>query len=85
METFGNVIVLERARKSFYDAVFNEKEEIVLPRSEKVELIEKAHKLLNDMEETWEMDHTVAELRDKFHLLRYYLERLNTSVMAEDI
>ncbi|HRR72453.1 MAG TPA: hypothetical protein P5124_09270 [Syntrophorhabdaceae bacterium] len=36
---------------------------------------DKALKVLKEMEELWEMDHNNVELRDRFHLLRYYLER----------
>lgn len=36
---------------------------------------DKALKVLKEMEELWEMDHNNLELRDRFHLLRYYLER----------
>ncbi len=41
----------------------------------KDELRDRALKVLNEMEEIWEMDHGNVELRDRFHLLRYYLER----------
>jgi len=76
MEAFGNVIVLESAKKVFYDVLLNKKEVNILPKSEGKELIEKARKVLNDIEETWEVDHMAVELRDRFHLLRHYLERL---------
>ncbi|HOP85779.1 MAG TPA: hypothetical protein PLM71_08865 [Syntrophorhabdaceae bacterium] len=34
----------------------------------------KALNVLKELEEIWELDHNNVELRDKFHLLRYYLE-----------
>ncbi|MBP8625585.1 MAG: hypothetical protein KBI10_02675 [Syntrophorhabdales bacterium] len=36
---------------------------------------DKAMKVLKEIEEIWERDHNNVELRDRFHLLRYYLER----------
>jgi hypothetical protein len=33
-------------------------------------------KVLEDTEEEWELDHNSQELREKFHLLRHYLDYL---------
>ncbi|MCX5804029.1 MAG: hypothetical protein NTU69_10960 [Proteobacteria bacterium] len=39
-------------------------------------LLVKARNVLDDAEGAWEIDHNTAELRDKFHLLRYYIDNL---------
>lgn len=80
MGTMGNVIVLENARKVFYDRVIGGDEQVTLTKSEEMELLEKIRRTLDEMESLWEEDHTVAELRDQFHLLRHYLERLSRAM-----
>jgi ATP phosphoribosyltransferase len=39
-------------------------------------LLVKARNVLDDAEGEWEIDHNKADLRDKFHLLRYYIDNL---------
>jgi hypothetical protein len=39
-------------------------------------LLEKALKVLDDIEEKWEVNHSDLDLRDNFHLMRHYLKRL---------
>lgn len=38
-------------------------------------IADKALRILEEMEEIWEIDHNNVELRDRFHLLRHYLKR----------
>ena len=80
MGTMGNVIVLENAKKVFFDKIIRGDEEVALTKSEEMELLEKARRTVDEMESLWEEDHTVAELRDQFHLLRHYLERLSRAM-----
>ncbi len=47
-------------------------------------LVEKARNVLDDMEELWEVDHGKVELRDKFHLLRYYLDKIHQQNYKEN-
>jgi hypothetical protein len=80
MEALGNVIVLRTARKVPY-STFTEAERAPVEKLVGVaadNLLVKAKKVLDEMEAAWEMEHGLVELRDKFHLLRYYLERLSS-------
>lgn len=76
MQTFNNVIVLKTAERLSIDDPPEELPGKVLSGAEEAGLISKARKILDEMEEEWEMDHAGVELRDKFHLLRYYLQNL---------
>jgi hypothetical protein len=40
-------------------------------------LILNTQRVLNHMEALWEINHNAVELRDKFHLLRCYLDYIN--------
>ena len=75
METFRNVIVLKTAEKLSVDDLAEELPGEGAIDGEETDLIIKARRVLNEMEEEWELDHSSVELRDKFHLLRYYLQR----------
>jgi hypothetical protein len=46
---------------------------------EEASLINKALCVLKEMEEEWETDHYSVGIRDKIHLLAYYLGRLPRS------
>ncbi len=65
-----------------FDADDDEPQGVLDPREEAT-LVEKARAILAEMEELWEQDHNNVELRDKFHLLRYYLVRLPRSLSTE--
>jgi hypothetical protein len=76
MKTLNNVIVLKTAERLSIDDPPEELPGKVSGSTEETDLISKARKVLDEMEEEWEMDHASVELRDKFHLLRYYLQNL---------
>jgi hypothetical protein len=76
METFNNVIVLKTAERLSVNDSPEELPARALSYAEETDLIGKAGKVLDEMEEEWETDHASVELRDKFHLLRYYLQNL---------
>ncbi len=80
MKTFTNVIVLKTAERLSVDDPPEEQPDKVLSGTGESDLIAKAGKVLDEMEEEWEMDHGSVELRDKFHLLRYYLQNLPRTV-----
>jgi len=47
------------------------------PSRERVEhAVSNARTVLDNAEAQWEMDHNSVDLRDKFHLLRYYIDYL---------
>ncbi|NLW36279.1 MAG: hypothetical protein GXY80_12520, partial [Syntrophorhabdus aromaticivorans] len=72
----NKVIFLKTAEMVPCDVVPDTGPEDTLNAAEEERTIEKARKILDQMEEDWENDHGTIELRDKFHLLRYYLDRL---------
>lgn len=76
MKTFTNVIVLKTAERLSIDDPPEEQPDKAPCGAGEPDLIEKARNVLDEMEEEWEMDHSSVELRDKFHLLRYYLQNL---------
>lgn len=78
--TLNNVIVLKTAERLSIDAPPEELPCKTLSSAEECDLITKARKVLEEMEEEWEMDHASVGLRDKFHLLRYYLQNLPRTV-----
>ncbi len=78
METAKNIIFLKTAKQMPDDASRTNGVTEVASIEEEMPLIAKARKVLNDMEALWEIDHGAVELRDLFHLLRYYLNRLPT-------
>ena len=83
METFGNVIALRTGGKTpHFDSADEELQKVLDPREEAT-FIEKARDVLAEMEELWEQDHNNVEMRDKFHLLRYYLVRLPRPLSTE--
>lgn len=76
MEACNKVIYLKTIDTVLRDVVPHAKLEDTLDTAEEETMIEKARKVLDRMEEDWENDHGTIELRDRFHLLRYYLDRL---------
>lgn len=79
METLGNIIILEKAKKVFYDTVVWKRRTESLARAEEMQLFEKVRCTLEKVESIWEVNHGMAELRDLFHLLKHYIERLEES------
>lgn len=76
MTTLNNVIVLRTAERLTIDAAPGDLPDRTLSDGGEPDLIAKVRKVLDEMEEEWEMDHASVELRDKFHLLRYYLQNI---------
>ncbi|HOE16231.1 MAG TPA: hypothetical protein PLX02_03280 [Syntrophorhabdaceae bacterium] len=76
MTTLNNVIVLRTAERLTIDAAPEDLPDRTLSGGGEPDLIAKVRKVLDEMEEEWEMDHASVELRDKFHLLRYYLQNI---------
>jgi hypothetical protein len=75
MNAAGNVIFFRRQdHEAFCDAA--EKVVEKMTDQEEMNFLLRARKVLDEMEESWEEDHGRPELRDKFHLLRYYLAGL---------
>jgi hypothetical protein len=76
MESISNIITLRAARTSIVPSKMEEPKEE--PGREEFEsLVSSVQKVLDNMEEIWEIDHGAVELRDKFHLLRCYLDYMN--------
>lgn len=76
MEALNKVIFLKAAARVSGNTSNNVIPEEAVSIEEEECLIEKAKRVLNDMENLWEINHGAVELRDEFHLLRYYLTRL---------
>jgi hypothetical protein len=76
MEACNKVIYLKTIDRVLRDVVPDAKPEHTLNAAEEETMIEKAREVLDRMEEDWENDHGAIELRDRFHLLRYYLDKL---------
>ncbi|OPY79345.1 MAG: hypothetical protein A4E65_01904 [Syntrophorhabdus sp. PtaU1.Bin153] len=76
MEACNKVIFLKTIDRVLRDVVPDAKPQDIPSPAEEETMIEKARKVLDQMEEDWENDHGTIELRDRFHLLRYYLDRL---------
>jgi len=76
MQASGKVIMFKTSGSMQHaHSVFEEESAEIVDGAGKEYLIKKAIELLDEMEETWEMDHNAVDLRDSFHLLRYYLKR----------
>jgi hypothetical protein len=59
-----------------YDVLSNEQNVNPIDSREEASLINKALCVLREMEEEWETDHYSIGIRDKIHLLAYYLGSL---------
>ena len=79
MEAYCKVIPLKTAMTAAYDVLSNEHDVDPIDRIEGTSLINKALCVLKEMEEEWEADHYSIGIRDKIHLLAYYLGRLPRS------
>ena len=76
MEAHCKVIPLKTAMTAAYDVLSNEHDGGSMDGREEASLINKALCVLKEMEEEWEADHYSIGIRDKIHLLAYYLGRL---------
>ena len=77
MQASGKVIMFKTSGRMPYRTFIEESPMEALNSTEEASLIEKAMKVLDDIEGKWEMDHDALVLRDEFHLLRHYLKRLH--------
>lgn len=77
MEACCKVIPLKTAMTAAYDVLSNEQNATKsFDSREDASLINKALCVLKEMEEEWEADHYSIGIRDKIHLLAYYLGSL---------
>ena len=76
MEAYCKVIPLKTAMTAAYDILSNEQNDNPIDSKEEASLINKALCVLREMEEEWEADHYSIGIRDKIHLLAYYLGSL---------
>lgn len=76
MEGRCKVFHLKTAMTAAYDVLRVDPEEEPMSTGEEGGVINKALCVLREMEEEWEADHLSPGIRDKIHLLAYYLGRL---------
>ena len=76
MEASCKIIPLKTAMTAAYDVLSNEYDGGSMDGREEASLINKALCVLKEMEEEWEADHSCVGIRDKIHLLAYYLGSL---------
>ncbi|MBP1735936.1 MAG: hypothetical protein H6Q53_2223 [Deltaproteobacteria bacterium] len=76
MEASCKVIPLKTAMTAAYDVLSGEHIPEPMDGREEASLINKALCVLKEMEEEWEVDHYSIGIRDKIHLLAYYLGSL---------
>lgn len=76
MEAHCKVIPLKTAMTAAYDVLSSEHTMEPIDSREEASLINKALCVLKEMEEEWETDHLSIGIRDKIHLLAYYLGSL---------
>lgn len=76
MEAHCKVIPLKTAMTAAYDVLSEKQDAGPIDSREPESLINKALCVLKEMEEEWESDHFSAGIRDKIHLLAYYLGSL---------
>jgi hypothetical protein len=77
MEACCKVIPLKTAMTAAYDVLSNKQNANPIDSREEASLINKALCVLREMEEEWEADHYSIGIRDKIHLLAYYLGSLS--------
>ncbi|MCX5806320.1 MAG: hypothetical protein NT010_09690 [Proteobacteria bacterium] len=76
MESINNTIALKTACTSAMPLKWEKIQEE--SGGEELEgLILSTQRVLDHMETLWEINHNAVELRDKFHLLRCYLDYIN--------
>ncbi len=76
MEAHCKVIPLKTAMTATYDVLSERLNAGPIDGRESDSLINKALCVLKEMEEEWESDHFSTGIRDKIHLLAYYLGSL---------
>lgn len=76
MEAHCKVIPLKTAMTAAYDILSSEPHTNPIDIREEAGVINKALCVLKAMEEEWEDDHCSIGIRDKIHLLAYYLGSL---------
>jgi hypothetical protein len=76
MEACCKVIPLKTAMTAAYDVLSNEQNANTIDSREEASLINKSLCVLKEMEEEWEADHYSIGIRDKIHLIAYYLGSL---------
>lgn len=77
MQASGKVIMFKTSGIiPHHSAITDEAPIENLESAEGAGLLEKALKVLDDIEEKWEVNHSDLDLRDNFHLMRHYLKRL---------
>lgn len=77
MEAHCKVIPLKTAMTAAYNVLSSEHIQEPMDNREERSLINKALCVLKEMEEEWETDHYSIGIRDKIHLLAYYLGSLS--------
>lgn len=77
MEAHCKVIPLKTAMTAAYNVLSSEHIQEPMDNREEWSLINKALCVLKEMEEEWETDHYSIGIRDKIHLLAYYLGSLS--------
>ncbi len=78
METSCKVIPLKTAIAAAYDIPGSGSDVEPMDDRQKAGYMNKALCVLKEMEEEWEIDHRSPGIRDKIHLLAYYLGKLPT-------
>ena len=76
MEDHCKVISLTTAMTAAYDVLSSGHTMEPIDGREEASLINKALCVLKEMEEEWEADHLSIGIRDKIHLLAFYLGSL---------
>jgi hypothetical protein len=77
MELSNKVIAFKTFAKTLHNTLNDELPDEPLSVQEEETLVGKAREVLDDMEELWEINHGAVELRDKIHMLRYYLKKMH--------
>ncbi|MCX5813149.1 MAG: hypothetical protein NT178_11480 [Proteobacteria bacterium] len=85
MEASNKIIAFKTFGKTLHNTSNDDVSEKAVSAEEEETLVGKARSILDDMEELWEIDHGTVELRDKMHLLRYYLNRMRRQSCEDNI
>lgn len=79
MKSQGKVIPLRTTMTAAYNVLSDDHGEEHWGGTQDAHILNKALCVLKEMEEEWEADHSSVGIRDKIHLLAYYLGRLPRS------
>jgi hypothetical protein len=77
MEVSNKIIAFKTFGKTLHNTLNDDALEEAISVQEEETFVGKARGVLDDMEELWEIDHGAVALRDKIHLLRYYLKKMH--------